>query len=67
MDPNRQETAGSLIVIGWLLMLFALAVVFFRSAAGGIGRQTIDLIAIALVAGGIGCNAVGYHLRGKAH
>jgi uncharacterized membrane-anchored protein len=65
-DPNRQETGSSLMVIGWLMMLFALAVVFFRSAAGGIGRTTIDVVAIALVAGGIGCNAVGYRIRGKA-
>ncbi len=67
MDPNRQEKAGSFMVIGWLMMLFALAVAFFHPAAGGIGRTTIDIVAIALIAGGIGCNAVGYHIRGKAH
>jgi hypothetical protein len=66
-DPNRQETGGSLMVIGWLMMLFALAVVFFHPAAGGIGRTTIDILAVALVAGGIGCNAVGYRIKGKAH
>ena len=66
-DPNRQETGSSLMVIGWLMALVALAVVFFHSAAGGIGRTAIDMIAVALVAGGIGCNAVGYYIRGKAH
>ena len=66
-DPNRRETGGSLMVIGWVMVLFALAVVFFRSAAGGIGRTAIDLIAVGLVAGGIGCNAIGYYIRGKAH
>jgi hypothetical protein len=65
-DPNRQETGSSLMVIGWLMMLFALVVVFFRSAAGGIGRTAIDVVTIALVAGGIGCNAVGFRIRGKA-
>ena len=55
------------MVIGWLMMLFALVVVFFHSAANGIGRTTIDIAASVLVAGGIGCNVVGYYARGKAH
>jgi uncharacterized membrane-anchored protein len=66
-DPNQQETGGSLMVIGWLMALFALGVMFFHPAANGIGRTAIDLAAIALVAGGIACNAVGYYVRGKAH
>lgn len=66
-DSNRHETGSSLMVIGWLMALFALAVMFFHPAAGGIGRTAIDLAAVALVAGGIGCNAVGYYIRGKAH
>lgn len=66
-DANRQESGSSLMVIGWIMMLFALPVMFFHPVAGGIGRTTIDIIAIALVAGGIGCNAVGYRIKGKAH
>lgn len=67
MDPNRQEFGSSLMIIGWLMMLFSLAIIFFHPAANSIGRTAIDIIAIALVGGGIGCNAVGYHIRGKAH
>ena len=67
MDPNRQENANTIMVIGWIMMLFALAIVFFHSAAGGIGRTAIDIAAIALVAGGIGCNGIAYYIRGKAH
>ena len=66
-NPNRQETGGALMVIGWLLALFALAVAFFHPAANGVGRTAVDLAAAALIAGGIGCNAVGFYLRGKAH
>jgi hypothetical protein len=65
-NAYRQETGNSLMVIGWLMMLFALVVIFFHSAANGIGRTTIEVIAIALVAGGISCNAIGFHIRGKA-
>jgi hypothetical protein len=65
-DAYRRETGNSLMVIGWLLFLFSLAVVFFRPAANGIGRTTIDIVAVALVASGIGCNAIGYYIRGKA-
>ena len=65
MDPNRQELGSSLMVIGWLMMLFSLAIIFFHSAANSIGRTVIDITAVALVGAGIGCNAVGYHIRGK--
>lgn len=65
-DPNRQETGGSLMVIGWIMILFSLAVVFFHPSAGGIGRRTIDIVAVVLVIGGIACNLSGYRLRKKA-
>lgn len=64
---DRQETGSSLMVIGWLMVLFSLAVIFFHPAANSIGRTVVDVIAIALVAGGIGCNALGFYIRGKAH
>jgi len=56
-----------LMVIGWLMLLFSLAVIFFHSAAGGIGRRTIDIAAGTLVVGGIACNLAGYRIRGRAH
>jgi hypothetical protein len=64
---DRQETGNTLMVIGWLMLLFSLAVIFFHSAAGGIGRRTIDIAAGALVVGGIAFNLVGYRIRGRAH
>jgi hypothetical protein len=66
-NADQQEMGSSLLVIGWLMLLFALAVIFFHSAAGGIGRRTIDTIAITLLVGGIACNGIGYRIRGKAH
>lgn len=62
-DPNRQETGGTLMVVGWLMLLFSLAWIFFHPAANAIGRTAIDVIAVALVAGGIVCNIVGYRIR----
>ncbi|HEY3927306.1 MAG TPA: hypothetical protein VGL89_02920 [Candidatus Koribacter sp.] len=67
MDPNRQEIGNSLMVIGWLMMLFSLAIIFFHPSANAVGRRAIDIASIALVGGGIGCNAVGYYIRGKVH
>ncbi len=67
MDPNRQELGSSLMVIGWVMMLFSLAILFFHPSANGIGRTAIDIAVIALVGGGIGCNGIGYYIRGKAH
>jgi hypothetical protein len=62
-DPNRQETGGTLMVLGWLMLLFSLAWIFFHPAANAIGRAAIDIVAIALVVGGIVFNLVGYRIR----
>ncbi|WP_041855889.1 hypothetical protein [Candidatus Korobacter versatilis] len=62
-DPSRQELGGTLMVLGWLMLLFSLAWIFFHPAANAIGRSVIDVVAICLVAGGIGCNVVGYRIR----
>lgn len=66
-NADRQEMGSSLMVIGWLMILFSLTWIFFHKAAGGIGRSVIDLVALGLVLGGITCNGIGYLIRGKAH
>ena len=62
-DPGRQEMGGTLMVVGWLMLLFSLAWIFFHPAANAVGRTAIDIVAICLVVGGVGCNIIGYRMR----
>lgn len=63
-DEQRQETGGSLMVIGWLLAFFALIVMFYHP--GYVGRTGVALIAGALFVAGLIVNMVGYRIRVKA-
>ena len=64
--PSKEETRESgraLMVIGWLLVLFALLVVFFEPAAFRLGQSRFGLIAGAMVVAGVLLNIFGYRLR----
>lgn len=63
-DPQRQETGGSLMVIGWLLVLAALMVMFFQP--GYVGRVGVAVIAATLFLSGVVVNLIGYRIRMKA-
>ena len=54
------------MVIGWVLVLFALLVVFFEPAAMKLGQSRFGVIAGALVIVGVLLNIYGYRLRGAA-
>ena len=51
------------MVIGWLLVLFALLVVFFEPAAVRLGQSRFGIIAGALAIVGLLLNIYGYRLR----
>ena len=64
--PSQEETRESgraLMVIGWLLVLFALLVVFFEPAAFKLGQLRFGLIAGAMVVAGVLLNIFGYRMR----
>lgn len=63
-DPQRQETGGSLMVIGWLLVLAALMVMFFQP--GYVGRTGVAVLAAILFLAGVVVNLVGHRMRMKA-
>ena len=67
--PSREETRESgraFMVIGWLLVLFALLVVFFEPAAMRLGQMRFGYIAGALVVAGVLLNIYGYRLRRRS-
>jgi hypothetical protein len=58
-----RESGRAFMVIGWLLVLFALLVVFFVPAAMRLGQTRFGYIAGALVVAGVLLNIYGFRLR----
>ena len=54
------------MVVGWVLVLFALLVAFFEPAALKLGQTRFGVIAAAMVAVGLLLNIYGYRLRRSA-
>lgn len=67
--PSREESRESgraFMVIGWILVLFALLVAFFEPAAFRLGQTRFGIIAIAMVLAGVLLNIYGYRLRRRS-
>ena len=67
--PSQEETrerGRAYMAIGWILVLFALLVVFFEPAALKLGQSRFGLIAGALVIVGLLLNIYGYRLRRRS-
>ena len=67
--PTQEETRESgraYMVIGWLLVLFALLVVFFEPAAAKLGQMRFGYIAGAMAVAGVLLNIVGYRMRRRS-
>ena len=68
--PSKEETRESgraYMVIGWILVLFAMLVIFFEPAALKLGRQGFGVIAGTLVVVGLLLNIYGYRLRRRSY
>ena len=64
-EENR-ESGRALIVIGWILVLFALLVMFFQPAALRLGQMRFGIIAVAMIVVGLLLNIYGYRLRRRS-
>lgn len=62
-QEERRESGRAFMVVGWVLVLFALLVVFFAPAAFRLGQSRFGVIAAALVVVGLLLNIYGYRLR----
>ena len=62
-QEESRETGRALMVVGWVLVLFALLVVFFEPAALKLGQMRFGVIAVVLVLVGLLLNFYGYRLR----
>ena len=62
-QEESRESGRAYMVIGWILVLFALLVVFFEPAAIKLGQMRFGIIAVAMVLIGVLMNMYGYRLR----
>jgi hypothetical protein len=64
-SEEKRETGSALIIIGWVLVLFAFLVMFFQPAALKLGETRFQIIAGILVAAGLLLNIVGARIRNR--
>ena len=64
-SEEKRETGSALMIIGWVLVLFAFLVMFFQPAAFKLGETRFEVIAAVLVAGGLLLNIVGARIRSR--
>jgi hypothetical protein len=64
-SEEKRETGSALMVIGWVLVLFAFLVMFFQPAAFRLGESRFQIIAGALVLLGLALNIIGARVRRK--
>ena len=64
-SEEKRETASAMMIIGWVLVLFALLVLFFLPAALKLGETRFQIIAGVLIAVGLTLNVVGARIRSR--
>ena len=62
-SEEKSEMGSALMVIGWVLVLFAFLVMFFQPAAVKLGESRFQIIAAVLVLAGLVLNIVGARVR----
>ena len=64
-SEEKRETGSALMIIGWVLVLFAFLVMFFQPAALRLGETRFQIIAGILVAAALLLNIVGARIRNR--
>ncbi|HME33408.1 MAG TPA: hypothetical protein VKG65_11695 [Terriglobales bacterium] len=64
-SEEKVEIGAALMVIGWVLVLFAFLVMFFQPAAVRLGESRFQIIAGVLVLLGLVLNIIGARVRAK--
>jgi NADH:ubiquinone oxidoreductase subunit 6 (subunit J) len=60
---ERRENGSAIMVIGWVMMLFAFLVMFFQPAAAKLGETRFNWIAGCLGVGGLVLSIYGVCIR----
>jgi hypothetical protein len=64
-SEEKRETGSALMIIGWILVLFALLAMFFQPAAIKLGESRFQIIAGVLIAAGLALNIIGARMRSR--
>ncbi len=64
-SEEKREIGSALMVIGWVMVLFAFLVMFYQPAAAKLGESRFQIIAGALVLTGLVLNVIGARVRAK--
>ena len=65
-QEESRESGRAFMVVGWILVLFALLVAFFHPAAFRLGQMRFGIIAVAMVLVGVLLYIYGYRLRRRS-
>lgn len=64
-SEEKRETGSALMIVGWILVLFALLAMFFQPAAFRLGESRFQIIAGVLIAVGLILNIIGARMRSR--
>ena len=64
-SEEKREIGSALMVIGWVLVLFAFLVMFYQPAAIKLGESRFQVIAGVLVLLGLVLNVIGARVRAQ--
>jgi NADH:ubiquinone oxidoreductase subunit 6 (subunit J) len=62
---EKREIGSALMVIGWVMVLFAFLVMFYQPAAMKLGESRFQVIAAVLVIIGLVLNVIGARVRAQ--
>jgi hypothetical protein len=62
---EKREIGAAIMVIGWVMVLFAFLVMFYQPAAMKLGESRFQIIAAALVLFGLVLNVIGARVRAQ--
>lgn len=65
-SEEKRESGSALMIIGWVLMLFAFLVMFFNPAARKLGEIRFETIAACLAVAGLVLSLVGVQMRHRS-
>jgi NADH:ubiquinone oxidoreductase subunit 6 (subunit J) len=64
-SEEKREVGSALMVIGWVMVLFAFLVMFYQPAGAKLGESRFQIIAGSLVLTGLVLNVIGARVRTK--
>jgi NADH:ubiquinone oxidoreductase subunit 6 (subunit J) len=64
---DKREGGSALVVIGWVMILFAFLVMFFHPAALKLGQTRFGVVAACLAVAGLALSLLGVMVRRRSN